>query len=78
MHYCEFVRGSLGVVLSNNLACKFALASLAVGSVPVEASVRPLPGNLGSSCSYGKIFSEVLKLFIIGIIHISERLCIYL
>jgi hypothetical protein len=51
MHYCEFVRGSLGVVLSNNLACKFALASLAAGSAPAESSVRALPGNLGSSPS---------------------------
>jgi len=51
MHYCVFVSGSLGVVLSNNLACKCALASLAVGSVPAEPSVRALPGNLGSSPS---------------------------
>lgn len=58
MHYCELVSGSLGVVLSNKLACKFALASLAVGSVPAELSVRALPGNLGS-CSYKRIFSMV-------------------
>jgi len=78
MHYCEFVRRSLGVELSNNLACKFALASLVVGSVPVEASVRPLPGNLGSSCSYKRIFGKVFQLCITGITHISERLHIFL
>jgi len=60
MHYCEFVRGSLGVVLSNNLACKFALASLAAGSAPAEPSVRALPGNLGSSPSCRRKFSKAL------------------
>ena len=55
--------GSLGVVLSNNLACKFAFASLTVGSVPVEPSVRALPGNLGSSPSCRRKFSKALSLY---------------
>jgi hypothetical protein len=39
MYYCEWVMGSFGVLLSNNLACKFAFASLRVGSFPAEPSV---------------------------------------